>query len=510
MTDTTTDTTFAVNLAALRSGDPVIVPHIIGGEEYLDGPLLLREDPVNPASTVSGCHDAPTTLVKLAVETSRAAQREWETWPLAERIDHIRRGIDYVLGRSDDWAARLALEVGKPEAPARAEVLETLEFLRQYPDYVAQPGSWEDERVGAAPFANKSVLRPYGVFAVITPFNYPIALAAGPAIAALLAGNGAVVKTAHHAPWSGQAVYELFAAMDLPTGLVNVIHGADEPGRALVDSDVDGISFVGSAEVGASIIRQVAAGPFLRPVIAEMGGKNPVIVTDSADLEAAADGIVFSGFDLTGQKCSALSRVLVTPGAHDRLVEMVNERAQTVRMADPADPEANSGPLINRDAVKRYERVLSDARAAGFAVCGGGRLDEVSYLVRPVVISGIPEDHDIARREHFLPLVTISKVGSFEEALLAANAVSLGLTAGVFTGDRDEARTFLRRIEAGCVNVNTTGHATTGWFPGPQTFGGWKGSASTGKQGYGKWYVQQFARQQARKSSRDLADLLDD
>lgn len=503
-------TPFATALAKRRSGKPIVVPHVVAGERRFDGPLLEREDPSNPSTIVSGCHEASDDLVRLAVSSSRAAQQEWQRVPLRERAARVRKGIAYAAEHSDEWALRLSLEVGKIESAGKAEALETLEFLRQYPDFAELPGAWEDQRAGTGELANQSVLRPYGVFAIITPFNYPIALAAGPAIAAVLAGNGAVIKTAHHAPWSGQAVYELFEAMDLPTGLVNIVHGADGPGRALVDSDADGISFVGSAEAGASIMRAVAAGPYMRPVIAEMGGKNPVIVTDTADLDAAADGIVFSGFDLTGQKCSALSRVLVTPGAHDRLVELVTERAKTIKMADPADPESAAGPLISDDALRRYGSTIAAAREAGFSVFGGQRMDDRSYLVGPVVISGLSEDHELARTEHFLPLVTISRVESFDGAMTAANATALGLTAGIYTGDREEARTFLANIEAGCINVNTPGHATTGWFPGPQTFGGWKGSGSTGKQGYGKWYVQQFARQQARKVPPELRELLED
>ncbi|WNG87521.1 aldehyde dehydrogenase family protein [Mycobacterium sp. ITM-2016-00317] len=510
MTDTVSKGTFAAALDERRNSDPVIVPHVIAGKHYLDGPLIEREDPTDPTRVVTGCHDAPAELVQLAVDTSRAAQREWETVPLAERAARVRRGIDYIIANTEDWALRIALEIGKAEGPARAEAAETLEFARHYPDFADAPGAWSEDQLTATDLAVESVLRPYGVFAAITPFNYPIALSAGPGIAAVLAGNGVVIKTSHQAPWSGQAAYELFEAMDLPTGLVNVVHGADEPGKALVASDVDGISFVGSAEAGASIIRQVAAGPYMRPVIAEMGGKNPVIVTDTADLEAAADGIVFSAFDLAGQKCSALSRVLVTPGAHDRLVALVAERAKDVHMGDPADPNSYAGPLISAEAVQRYDRVVAAAREAGLDVVGGQRADDGSYVVDPVVISGLAEDHDLARTEHFLPLVTISKVASFEAALDAANAVPLGLTAGIYTGDKQEARTFLRRIEAGCINVNIPGHATTGWWPGNHTFGGWKGSGSTGKQAYGKWYVQQFAREQSRKVSPELKELLAD
>ncbi|WP_181801110.1 aldehyde dehydrogenase family protein [Streptomyces shenzhenensis] len=500
---------FAIGLAARRAGEPVVVPHVVGGRERFDGELITREDPSTPSVTVSGCHDAPDELVRLAVRTSRAAQREWEQVPLVKRIEQVRRGIDHVEAAVEEWAQRVALEIGKPYDAARAEATEVVEILRHYTEYAARPGAFEDERsADPSGCANDSVLRPYGVFGVITPFNYPIVQAAGPTIAALLAGNGVVVKTSHHGPWSGQAVYEMCAAMDLPTGLVNVVHGADEPGRALVASDVDGISFTGSVSVGRAIMRTFTDGPYARPVIAEMGGKNPVIVTDTADLEQAADGIVFSAFDLSGQKCSALSRVLVTPGAHDRLVELVAERIRAVVVADPSAADAFAGPLATAEALERFERLVAGSRAAGFTVHGGERLERDGYFARPAVVSSVPADHELSTTEHFLPFLTISKVDSFEEALQAANATPMGLTAGIYTGDLDEARAFLYRIEAGCVDVNVPGHATTGWWPGPQTFGGWKASGSTGTQTLGKWYWQQFARQQARKLPAELGHLL--
>jgi 1-pyrroline-5-carboxylate dehydrogenase len=239
-----------------------------------------------------------------------------------------------------------------------------------------------------------------------------------------------------------------------------------------------------------------------------MGGKNPVIVTDTADLDDAAAAITFSAFDLTGQKCSALSRVLVTPGAHDRLVELVSDRAKALKMADPAEADSFAGPVVSEEAFSRYARIVEQARADGFQVSGGDAIANRGYLVGPVVISGVPAEHALACEEHFLPILTISKVADFAEAMRVANMLATGLTAGVFTADREEARTFLEGIEAGCINVNVPGHATTGWFPGPQTFGGWKASGSTGKQAYGKWYVLQFARQQARKVAANMGDLL--
>jgi len=500
---------FANAVAAQRAKPPTIVPHVIAGKKYFDGALLKREDPSFPSVIVSGCHDAPAELVHLAVEKSREAQREWVKVPLKERIARVAKALDYVADKIDDWTVRVAVEIGKTRAGARAEATEVLEILKFYTEYAGRPGAFEDEReADPSGFANASVLRPYGVFGFITPFNYPIVQASGPTIAAIIAGNGMVIKATHDGPWSCHAVYEMCEAMDLPVGLVNIIHGADEPGRVLVASNVDGMSFTGSVAVGQEIIRQFNSGPYPRPVIAEMGGKNPVIVTDTADLEMAADGIVFSAFDLVGQKCSALSRVIATPKAYERLVELVAERRQKVVIAEPAVKDSFGGPLVNQRAVQRFKQVVEQAKAGGYRVDGGQVLEQEGYFVEATVISGMPAEHELAVTEYFLPLVSISKVDSFEDAMTAANATSMGLTAGIYTGDVEEARMFLREIEAGCVDVNVPGHATTGWWPGPQTFGGWKASGSTGKQALGKWYVQQFARQQSRKTVKDLASLL--
>ena len=507
---TDVSTSFAARLSALRVAGPVVVPHVIDGQELTVGDLILREDPSNPGSAASGCHDAPTELVHRAVQSSRAAQRDWARVPVAQRAEHVRRAIPYVESMLEDWTARVALEVGKTEALSRAEVLETLEFLRLYSQYVLEPGAMEEQHgVHRSEIRSTSSLRPYGVFGIISPFNYPTPLTGGPAIAAVLAGNGVVIKGSHLTPWSAHAVYEMFEVMDLPRGLVNIIHGADEPGKALVASDVDGIGFVGSAEVGSIILRQMASGPYFRPVIAELGGKNPTIVTDTADLDLAADGIVFSAFDLTGQKCSALSRVLVTPLVHDELVAKVTERAAGLKFSDPAEGDSFAGPLISQSAVRRYLEKVEDARRGGFSVAGGAAPKEGTYFPEAVVVSGIPHTHALAREEHFLPFLTISGVESLDEALFVCNDVSLGLTAGIYTGVRADAELFLETIQAGNVNVNIPGNATTLWWPGSDTFGGWKGSGTTGKQGYGKWYVQQFAREQGRKVPVDLADLLD-
>jgi 1-pyrroline-5-carboxylate dehydrogenase len=500
---------FVTALKKLRAMEPTTVPHVIGERESHEGILFNREDPSVPSVVVSRFYDAPRSLAQKAVNASRSAQREWDQVPLEKRVEHVRRGIDYLTGQLDELTVRIAAETGKTRAASRSEVLEVIEFLKQFPTYVSAPEAFVESYPRPRPeIASQTILRPYGVFAVITPFNYPFALAAGPTIGALLAGNGVVIKTADRGPWSGYAVYQMARAMALPEGLVNILHGKTEVAKALVESDVDGIAFTGSGDVGSAIIRQASSGAWAKPVIAEMGGKNPVIVTDDADLEGAVSGIIFSAYDLSGQKCSALSRVLVTPGAHDRLVSLLAERIKGLRLDDPANPDAFGGPLVSESSVERYHSLVVTARDQGFRVNAGDPITADGYFAPPAIVSGVPEGHSMARDEHFVPLLTVSKVSSFEEGLQAANAVPYGLAAGLYTGDREEAKTFLHQMEAGCINVNIAGHATTGWWPGLSTFGGWKRSGSTGKQGYGKSYVQQFARQQSRKVPDGLADLL--
>lgn len=501
---------FQQRVLAQRTAGPAKIPHFVDGEERFDGRQMVREDPSSPGVTVTEFHEAPEALVYEAVEASRRAQVEWRRTSIEERISHLARAIPFIEANIENWAVRVALEVGKPFDGAMAEGAEVLDILRYQLEYAGADGAFTDERVAVpgGPLSD-SVLRPYGVFGVITPFNFPIVQAAGPVIGALLAGNGVVVKTSHQGPWSGHAVAEFCAAMDLPKGLVNVVHGEDEPGRALVRSGVDGISFTGSVAVGNSIMRDFANGVYARPVIAEMGGKNPVIVTDDADIDLAADGILFSAFDLSGQKCSALSRVLVTPGAGQKLADALKTKVADLRVGDPADPESYAGPVTDEAALSRHGQLISQARSEGFDVVTAPEPEDTDgYFAAPTIVFGVPSDHDLATIEHFVPFLTVSEVQDFDEAIAVANATDMGLTAGIYTGETGEAERFFDEIEAGCVNANVAGHATTGWWPGPQTFGGWKGSGSTGRHTLGKWYFQQFARQQARKVPASQAQLL--
>jgi 1-pyrroline-5-carboxylate dehydrogenase len=500
------ETVFATTITTARDRGPFVCPHVVAGDESREGPELVREDPSVPSAIVSVFNDAPPDLVRRAVSASRAAQSTWMRVNPSERARRLSSALELLTPqRSAHIAAVIAMETGKSRAAALVEVEEFKAMIRVYCGYVGRPGAFDDhlpERLDR--IETRSSLRPYGVFGSIVPFNFPAALTAQPTLAALLAGNGVVIKSPHLAPRSSYEFFLLLSELDLPVGLVNIVHGADGPGRALVASDVDGIGFTGSAEVGLSIIAELHKPPYSRPVIAEMGGKNPVIVTDDAAIDDAVNGITYSAFDLTGQKCSACSRVLVTPGIHDELVEALAARAQTVVYDEPLNPDSYGGPLISGAARDRYDDVSRTAEQVGTVVTGARRLDRDGYFVAPTVVADVPVGHALARTEHFLPIVTVTKVSDFDEAIREANAVNVGLTAGIFTGDRTYADRFRYEIQAGAININNPDHATTGFWPGSGAFGGWKGSGSSGKLAYGQWYVAQFAREQCCNGSADL------
>jgi 1-pyrroline-5-carboxylate dehydrogenase len=239
------------------------------------------------------------------------------------------------------------------------------------------------------------------------------------------------------------------------------------------------------------------------PAIVEMGGKNPAIVTAAADLDAAAEGIAASAFGFSGQKCSACSRAIVLDAVHDDVVERLRARAADVVVGDPADRETFTGPVVDERAVQRYEAAVAEAGRDGTVVAGGGRPELGGHYVEPTVVAGLPPRHRLTRDELFVPFVTVTRVASLDEALAEANAVDYGLTAGIFSRDDDEVARFLDEIEAGVVYVNRRAGATTGAWPGIQSFPGWKSSGSTGEGGLGPWYVQQFMREQSRTVVRE-------
>ena len=493
------DAAFETALAAARGAPAGPLPHVVGGEPSFDGPAFERRDPSRSEHVASRAHEAPAALVAEAVERARAAQPGWRRTSVAERCAALRRAGAAIAERHMEMAAAVTLETGKSRTESIAEVQEAVDLIEAYCEQIERHRGFEVE-LGqlTAEETNRSVLRPFGVFGVIGPFNFPVALVTGMASGALVAGNTVVLKPSEQTPLSGALVGEAFAAAGLPDGVVGLVHGGPDSGWALAEGPIDGVVFTGSAEVGRALGRRFQEGRYARPAITEMGGKNPAIVSDSADLDAAAAGIAASAYGFSGQKCSACSRAIVLDSVHDDLVERLAARATELVVGDPADRDAFTGPVIDEAAVERYVAACEEAARDGIVAAGGRELDLPGHFVAPAVVTGVPAGHRLTRDELFVPLVTVTRAGSFDEALAEANAIDYGLTAGVFSTDEAELDRFLDEIEAGVVYVNRRAGATTGAWPGFQSFCGWKSSGSTGKGGLGPYYVQQFMREQSR------------
>jgi 1-pyrroline-5-carboxylate dehydrogenase len=398
----------------------------------------------------------------------------------------------------------MAYEVGKNRIEALGEVEESADLIRYYSQTMEDNAGYDHPmgNLGDATVHTRSVLRPHGVFAVISPFNFPMALAAGPTSAAMMAGNTVVLKPASASPLSAVKLIEAYHDAGVPAGVVNLIMGpGDVVGQALQDHPgIDGIVFTGSYDVGMRLFHSFST-TWPRPCIVEMGGKNPAIVSRRADLEEAAEGIMRSAFGFGGQKCSANSRVYVERPVHDDLVRLLVEKTEAITIGDPVVRQNWLGPVINEAAVEKHQQAVADARRDGTVYVGGERLGdrgmENGFYVEPTVVGGLPASHRLFQDELFVPFTAVHAVDSLDEAIRLSNDTVYGLTAGVYSEDPSEVQQFLDQAQAGVLYINRRAGATTGAWPGVQAFGGWKGSGSTGKAGLSMYYVAQFMREQS-------------
>ncbi|MEE9218302.1 MAG: aldehyde dehydrogenase family protein [Acidobacteriota bacterium] len=439
-----------------------------------------------------------------AIAAARKAYPEWRDLGYKKRAQLLRKAADIMIKNKFTIAAVMGYEAGKSRMEAMGDVEESADLIRYYCDRIEEHKGFEKPMGRFSKNEhNTDVLRPYGVWAIISPFNFPMALAAGPAGGALVAGNTVVSKPSSDTPWTGAWLQRVLTEAGLPAGVFNYISG---PGRTVGDElvtnpDVDGILFTGSKEVGFDIYRRFST-VYPKPCITEMGGKNPAIVTARADLDKATDGVLRSAFGLSGQKCSACSRVYVERKAKNRFVDMLIEKTAKLVIGDPLQRDVYMGPVINAAAVANYERYIEEARRGGKILTGGDLLKDEAYrnghFVAPTIVDGLPKDHNLFREEMFLPIVCVAAIDSLDEGLRLANDTEYGLTAGLFSENEREIQNFLDNIEAGVVYVNRRAGATTGAWPGINPFGGWKGSGSSGKASGGPYYVQQFLREQSR------------
>ncbi|HZV78479.1 MAG TPA: aldehyde dehydrogenase family protein [Candidatus Binatus sp.] len=480
-------------------------PFINGREAKGEGPALEWHSPIDSGLRIGKFQSASPAQIDAAVAAARTARKQWASLPWTERVAILRRAAENIRERRYDIAALMSIEVGKNRIESLGDAEEAADLIDYYADQVANADGYRRPLGQLSPNEQtQDALRPYGVFAVISPFNFPLALATGMSSAALLAGNTVVLKPSVMASLTGSKLAQAYHDAGMPAGTFNLVYGSGEGvGQPLLHhAGIDGVAFTGSHEVGMQILRDVgASGAYAKPVLGELGGKNAAIVTATADLDMAAEGVMRSAFGYQGQKCSACSRVYVEEGVADDFIARLLERTEKIAIGDPSRREVWFGPVINDAAVRKFEEAASTARRAGTMLVGGERLSgdglERGNYVEPTIVK-LPLDHELYQRELFLPFLAVGIVPSFDRGLEESNRPKLGLTGGLFSNDDRQIERFFDEMEAGVLYVNRRSGATTGAWPGVQSFCGWKGSGVTGKGGCGPFYVEQFMREQSR------------
>ncbi len=483
-------------------------PIFIGQEEVVseDGEFEERS-PIDTSIVVGYFQRANVKHVRKAIDVAEEAFQKWSRTSWKSRVEIMRRAAEIIDQRKFEIAAIITFEVGKNRLEALAECWEAIDALKYYADLMEANNGYERELGPGGPGERcRMAARPYGVWFVISPFNFPFMLPNGMIQGALITGNTVVFKPTSEAPLAGLLLYQAFRDAGVPPGVINYLTGPGEVFEDEVTSNpkVAGIAFTGSRDVGMTLFRKfMTRQPYPKPIILEMGSKNPALVTAKADIKKAVMGVVRAAFGFCGQKCSATSRLYVHRSIMDKFLEELVKETSSLKVGDPRNRDVFMGPVVNRRALENYMLYVEQAKKSGGRVLYGGEVlrgDNYGrgFYVQPTIITGLPRSHEIWKKELFLPILLVDAFDTLEEAVREANDTEYGLTAGIFSEDEDEVRYFFENIEFGVTYANRRGGATTGAWPGAQTFVGWKASGATGKGIGGPHYLLTFLREQSR------------
>lgn len=427
------------------------VQHFIGGS-WVGEPTLERRNPADPAQVVTITAVGTPADVDAALAAARQAQPGWAARPAPGRGAVLDRASQILASRAERVARDLTREEGKTLAEARGEVRRAVDVLRYYggEGWRLSGQVIPSDTTGTLIYTKRE---PIGIAAVVTPWNFPIAIPAWKMAPALISGNAVVFKPATLTSHSGTHLVRALVEAGLPDGVLNVVHGRGaRVGAALVgDPRVDAVSFTGSTTVGKGIHRAVSAR--MGRVQLEMGGKNPIIVTAGANVELAARVVATSAFAVTGQACTAASRVIVPSSIADELVAALGGEIERYRPGDGLDDRVLMGPVVDEKQLETDRRYVQVAREEGGEVVVGGDVLDGQFFA-PTMVTGVRPEHTIAQREVFGPVLAVIEIDDFDEAIEVANAVPFGLTAGICTNDLAMAHRFVDRIQAGVVKVN--------------------------------------------------------
>lgn len=478
-------------------------PMIVGGKEIFSNSEFQVHSPADKNMILARFPLATKEDALHAIETAKAAFYSWSLTPYQKRVQIFREVADVFSQEKFHLSAIMTFENGKNRSEAMGDLDEAIDFMRFYAEQLEVNQGFSKETMSA--YGNektRSTLKPYGVWGIISPFNFPSAIAIGMSSGALITGNTVVLKPSSDSPLSSykfvEAIYHKLppAAVNFVTGMGNVV------GRTLLESkDVDGIAFTGSKEVGISGFNTFV-GKTPRPFISEMGGKNPAIIARTADLEKATEGVLRAAFGYSGQKCSACSRVYVQREIATEFAEKLVAKTKNLKIGMPWEKDTLVGPVINEKALEKFRRASEIAKKDGRILCGGSVLSadgfDAGNFVEPTIVVGLPKDHELVREELFVPFLCIEEFDNFDDAIEESNKSSYGLTAGLFSQDKNEIDKFFERIEAGVTYLNRSASATTGAMVGAQPFVGWKDSGISGKGAGGAYYLLQFLREQTQ------------
>ena len=470
-------------------------PVIINGEKIK---LAMKFESYNPAkkSEVVGVFsevDADTSLVDRAIDAATAAFKVWRNVPAAERAEYLFKIADLMRKRKHELSAWMVFEVAKTWVEADGDTAEAIDFLEFYGREMLR---WSERQPITHIEGEHNSLEyiPLGVGVVIPPWNFPLAIMAGMTMAAVVTGNTVVLKPSSDSPVIAAKFIEIVEEVGLPAGVVNFVTGSSATGEAMTTSPKTRfISFTGSKQVGLHI-NEVAARPrdgqiWIKRVVAEMGGKDAIIVADDADLDSAASGAVQAAFGFQGQKCSACSRLIVDEKVHDRLMEKVVELTNNIKVGQPTEGDTNMAAVINKRSFdKTLGYIKKGVEDGGKVVAGGKGDDSEGFYIQPTVIDDVKPGSTIEQEEIFAPVLAVIKARDFDHALEIANDTEFGLTGAVYSTSQGNLERARHEFHVGNLYLN---RKCTGALVGVHPFGGFNMSGTDSKAG-GREYLLQF------------------
>lgn len=483
------------------------------GEESLDskdGEFAVRS-PIDTSIVVGYFPLGNRKHAKEAVAAAHDAFPAWSSTSWRHRVRALQKTAEVMDERKFEIASAITYEVGKVRTEALAEVWEAIDAIRTFVRSMEENDGYIRKMGPGGPGEDcRMVMKPYGVWPVVSPFNFPFMLANGMASGALITGNTVVMKPTSAAPLTGLMLYQAYRDGGVPAGAINFVTGpgANYEKEFTHNRRVGGIAFTGSLDIGMRLYHEFESSqPCIKPVVMELGSKNPAIITEKADLKKAVEGVVRAAYGYGGQKCSAASRVYVQRSLKKQFLAALKERVKQVNVGDPRTKDAFMGPLINQAAVGTFQDAVKAAAKKGTILVGGKVLRKDLYkkgfYVQPTVAVDLPSKHRLFKEELFVPFLVVDEFRTLDEALRKANDTDYGLTAGIFSEDEGEVKKFLNEIQFGVVYANRRGGATTGAWPGAQTFVGWNASGATGKGVGGPNYLLSYLREQSQTVVRE-------